>query len=191
MKWFSVLPLVVISYFLCTTSVAAEDSDVFTNIILINGQAELVDFNEDGQVLTRHISIPDYFSSGRSHKRSLRQSMKSLKVYGSHTPKLKRDFYHSSRICRQSLMAVSDKVDADSVNSKSQWNPIETSRLDADLSIFNSLSIQLANPPIYPVIMDKQRMKARQRYANIAWNQSSLYQTSKAIAKYEKTITNS
>jgi len=61
---------------------ASSDADALTTIILINRQAELVDVSPDGEVLKRHVSVPDYFSSGRSHQNSLRRSLKLLKDYG-------------------------------------------------------------------------------------------------------------
>jgi len=61
---------------------ATAESEVIQTIILINREAELVDLSADGEVLKRYVAIPDYFSSGRSHKRSLKQSLELLKDYG-------------------------------------------------------------------------------------------------------------
>lgn len=59
------------------------ESEVITTIILINRQAELVDVDTEGEILKRHVAIPDYFSSGRSHKSSLKKSLSLIKDYGS------------------------------------------------------------------------------------------------------------
>lgn len=72
-------------YFLALGSIlfASSESEVITTIILINRQAELVDISLDGEVMKRHVAVPDYFSSGRSHKSSLKNSLNLLKDYGS------------------------------------------------------------------------------------------------------------
>lgn len=72
-------------YFLALGSIlfASSDSEVITTIILINRQAELVDVSLDGEVMKRHVAVPDYFSSGRSHQSSLKNSLNLLKDYGS------------------------------------------------------------------------------------------------------------
>jgi len=61
---------------------ASAESEVIQTIILINREAELVDLSADGEVLKRYVAIPDYFSSGRSHQRSLKKSLELLKDYG-------------------------------------------------------------------------------------------------------------
>jgi len=58
------------------------NSETITTIILIDRVAELVELTEDGEVLQRHLAVPDYFTSGRSHSKSLRQSLAKLKDYG-------------------------------------------------------------------------------------------------------------
>ncbi len=58
------------------------DAETITTIILIDRVAELVELTEDGEVLQRHLAVPDYFSSGRSHNSSLKQSLAKLKDYG-------------------------------------------------------------------------------------------------------------
>jgi len=62
--------------------VALAESEVITTIILIDREAELVDLSSDGEVLKRYVSVPDYFSSGRSHKSSLKKSLQLVKDYG-------------------------------------------------------------------------------------------------------------
>ncbi len=71
-----------------TSLIASSESEVITTIILIDRQAELVDVDQFGEVLRRHVAVPDYFSSGRSHNSSLRRSLKKVKDYG----QLKTDF---------------------------------------------------------------------------------------------------
>jgi len=61
---------------------AVANSETITTIILIDRVAELVELTEDGEVLQRHLAVPDYFSSGRSHNTSLKQSLAKLKDYG-------------------------------------------------------------------------------------------------------------
>ena len=48
-----------------------ENKELITEIILINRQAELVEMDQDGEIVRRHIAIPDYFTSGKSHRRNL------------------------------------------------------------------------------------------------------------------------
>ncbi len=71
--------LIVILQF---TAFASSDEEFITTIILINRQAELVDIDSSGEILKRHVAIPDYFSSGRSHRSSLRKSLQLIKDYG-------------------------------------------------------------------------------------------------------------
>ena len=59
-----------------------EKEEVITEIILINRQAELVEMDQDGEILRRHIAIPDYFTSGKSHRRNLRESLRKLRAVG-------------------------------------------------------------------------------------------------------------
>ena len=72
----------VLLIFLFTLSVnisfASDSEEFITTIILINQQAELVDVTEDGAVLKRHMRIPDYFSSNRSHESTLMHNMKKI-----------------------------------------------------------------------------------------------------------------
>lgn len=80
----SLLLVVLFSSLTTLSGASTEDSEIITTIILINRQAELVDVNTEGEVLKRHLAVPDYFSSGRSHNRSLRKSLSLLKSYGQH-----------------------------------------------------------------------------------------------------------
>lgn len=117
--------LIVASTFFCgfistpnLQAYAAED--IVTDIILINGVAELADFTTDGEVVTRHAVVPDYFTSGKSHKRSLREMLNKMKVYGevgAHDPQI-REFYHAPQKCRQALLAVPQ----DNKNSEISWS---------------------------------------------------------------------
>lgn len=109
--------------FVTSDSLLAAEDDIVTDIILINGQAELADFTKDGEVIARHSAIPDYFTSGRSHQRSLKQSLQLLKALGSveieETPK----FYHAPVVCRQSLMAIaSEQLNSNPVVAESVVN---------------------------------------------------------------------
>lgn len=80
--------------------------DIVRDIILINGVAELADFNQEGEILLRHISIPDYFTSGRSHSRSLRESLAKINYFGASEVKDRHDerVHYAPVACRQSLM---------------------------------------------------------------------------------------
>jgi len=78
----SVQLLVTLYLMTIAATLFANDSEIITTIILINRQAELVDLDEEGEVLKRHIAIPDYFTSGRSHSRSLKNSIERSKGYG-------------------------------------------------------------------------------------------------------------
>jgi hypothetical protein len=69
----------------CTGWLSAVDvveNELITTIILIDRQAELVDVDLEGVVVRRHTAIPDYWSSGRSHKSSLRKALGVIKDYG-------------------------------------------------------------------------------------------------------------
>ena len=61
---------------------ASKKDDIITDIILIDRQAELVDLNQKGDILRRHISVPDYWTSGQSHSYSLKKALLSIKAYG-------------------------------------------------------------------------------------------------------------
>ncbi len=81
------------------------DSEIITAIILINRQAELVDMDDEGEIIHRHVAIPDYFSSGRSHQSSLRKSLSLIKDYGS----IEKNFFLPGgsklpAVCLQSYM---------------------------------------------------------------------------------------
>jgi len=105
--------------------ILSAEGDIVRDIILINGIAELVDVTKDGDVVQRHVVIEDYFSSGRSHKRSLRQSLDKLKVFGDLELEDDQDpiVYNSPIECRQSLM-----ID----NSKSTFQSINIERVESD-----------------------------------------------------------
>jgi len=85
----------------------SSDSEYITTIILINRQAELVDVNQDGEVLKRHMAIPDYFSSGRSHKKSLRSSLQKMKDYGAINHTLPGSSNLCSNILQSYILSVS------------------------------------------------------------------------------------
>lgn len=66
----SVLMLSLVSF---STINAMSNDDIVTDIILINGEAVLVDLDHKGEVLKRYLGIPNYFYSSRTHE-SLRRS---------------------------------------------------------------------------------------------------------------------
>ncbi len=68
-----VLSVVALFMFSALSVFASNNEDVLTDIILINGEAVLVDLDNKGEVLKKHIDIPEYFRSSRSHE-SLRRS---------------------------------------------------------------------------------------------------------------------
>ena len=57
------------------SAIYASDTDVLTTIILIDGEAELVDVGPGGEILKRYIAVPDYFSSPSSHSSIVRRSL--------------------------------------------------------------------------------------------------------------------
>ena len=82
------------------------EGEIVRDIILINGVAELVDLTPSGDIVERHVVIEDYFSSGRSHDRSLRHGLDKLNIFGNlETQKENRIVYDTPVVCRQSLMA--------------------------------------------------------------------------------------
>lgn len=56
-------------------SQAHAEEELITTIILINGQAELVDVNKSGDVLKRIIAVPEYFKTSRSHGALVKKSI--------------------------------------------------------------------------------------------------------------------
>jgi len=66
----------------------------------------------------RHVAVPDYFTSGRSHKRSLRNSLNKLKVYGAVEVVPEPIFYHNPVECRQSMVVLKNEV----VQDEQSWN---------------------------------------------------------------------
>ncbi|MEL6122859.1 MAG: hypothetical protein AAFR14_03985 [Bacteroidota bacterium] len=103
---------------LSTWTACYAEEGLVTDIILINGKAELVEFSKEGDIVTRHMAVPDYFTSGKSHTRSLRQSLEKLNVYGDATEEssTQKVTYLASVECRQSLMSVAPEVEGD-INS--------------------------------------------------------------------------
>lgn len=81
---------------------ASSESEVITTIILIDRQAELVDVSADGEVLKRHVAVPDYFTSGRSHTNSLKRGLDLIKDYGMIDNHI---LPQSSSICNHSLQS--------------------------------------------------------------------------------------
>ena len=87
---------------LSSVLLASSEAELITTIILIDRQAELVDVSLDGEVMKRHVSVPDYFTSGRSHQSSLKNSLKMLKDYGSNDRHM---LPKSSSLCSQTLQS--------------------------------------------------------------------------------------
>ncbi len=81
---------------------ASSESEVITTIILIDRQAELVDVSAEGEVLKRHVAVPDYFTSGRSHTNSLKRGLDLIKDYGMIDNHV---LPQSSRVCNHSLQS--------------------------------------------------------------------------------------
>lgn len=97
-------------FFLSLINLSAEENfESITAIILINGSAELVDVNAQGEVLKRHISIPDYFTSGRSHEGSLGKGMKMIDQYGSVNQHMLPGSSNLPSKCLQSYMSAISK----------------------------------------------------------------------------------
>ena len=85
-----------------------------TNIILINRQAELVEMNLEGEIIKRYLAIPDYFSSGKSHSRNLRESLNAIKDYGQIEPNYFLPFESSlPDECLQSTIAISNTTETE------------------------------------------------------------------------------
>lgn len=57
----------------------AEEAGVKTTIILINSEAFLVDLDQTGEVMKKHMAVPDYFSSKYAHETQVRRSMAKVK----------------------------------------------------------------------------------------------------------------
>ena len=78
----SALKIIVLLIFISagfTSELSASTEDLKTTIILINGQAALVDLNPKGEILKRYIAVPDYFTSYRSHESLVRRSIERAK----------------------------------------------------------------------------------------------------------------
>jgi len=117
----------IFAFALMSTSVlfGNAEEEIITTIILINSQAELVDMDREGEILRRHLAIPDYFSSGRSHNNSLRRSLDQIKDYG-----IIEDFSipggsNLPAVCLQSFMKkATDPETSDSFSFESPANQL-------------------------------------------------------------------
>ena len=69
----SLASILVLTMFFVTSLSSMSSDDIVTDIILINGYAVLVDIDNKGEVLKKHLDIPNYFRSSRTHE-SLRRS---------------------------------------------------------------------------------------------------------------------
>lgn len=132
------LLVLLFSSFTNLSGSSTEDSEIITTIILINRQAELVDVNSDGEVLKRHLAVPDYFSSGRSHNRSLKKSLSLLKTYGAVEETPNHFLPNSSKLpgsCLQSFM----KDMVQEVHNEAKH--IATVKLDKERSVDDASSM--------------------------------------------------
>lgn len=77
------MSLLICLFGLALSVSAKEDSKVLTNIILINGEAYLVDMDERGEILKQHIYVADYFTSRQSHETLVRRSINRVQGIGS------------------------------------------------------------------------------------------------------------
>ncbi len=59
---------------LSSTTLWSTNDDIYTDIILINGTAVLVDFDYKGEIIKKYSEIPFYFSSYMSHESIVRNS---------------------------------------------------------------------------------------------------------------------
>ena len=100
---------------LSSVLLASSEAELITTIILIDRQAELVDVSLDGEVMKRHVSVPDYFTSGRSHQSSLKNSLKMLKDYGSNDRHM---LPKSSSLCSQTCLLYTSPSPRDRTRSR-------------------------------------------------------------------------
>lgn len=189
-------------------SLTSKESELITNIILINRQAELVEMDAAGEILRRFVVIPDYFSSGKSHNRSLRESLEVIKDYGSAEP----DYFlpGDSNLPSECLQSFISKVDVpmegplfESVSTKRKINDLEKG-INAPKNLamidfrkkdltndFSSSGLHSPNIPSDIAANNyfkKQRNEVVKRFPrDDTWYHHSK-KTSKAAKKYEKTI---
>jgi len=178
-----ILCLFLISF----SSTLQAEEDIVTDIILINGLAELVDINHDGEVLQRYMAIPDYFSSGRSHKRTLRESLAKTKIYGAISTDeeyFESVVYSAPVECRQSLLK---KVK----ETYQEYNDfVSTTDLSQTISERTSIDLQLSLSAINEIAFYnskkrkdqlRQRSLIDERFRKVALCFRSTSRTSKAI----------
>lgn len=124
---------------------AEQDFEAITAIILINGSAELVDVNNHGEILKRHVAIPDYFTSGRSHKRSLGNGMKMIEQYGSVESNFLPESSNLPTKCLQSFMvSITEKVKQEKICS----NQLPINLMDSEINSYSyNHSLPYANKP--------------------------------------------
>ena len=130
---------------------ASSDAEVITTIILINRQAELVDVSSDGEILKRHVAVPDYFTSGRSHSNSLKRSLNLIKDYGSIDYMLPE----SSSLCSQTLQSYILKEAKSRLTCKHAISP----SIQKGKKVFNNISKDLGVIPTLAFGMVKPNIK--------------------------------
>ncbi len=147
-------------------------SGVITDIILINSVAELVDLSPDGEILQRYVTIPDYFTSGKSHKRNLRESLAKLKLYGYQDKEqnLNQPVYSAPITCRQALMRLrKTQGEGLRVNHFGGMSSFTTIQFSSPTSGWNVLSPSFigsfAISDRSPLYIIKQRSDRYKRYA--------------------------
>ena len=180
------LPFLVLGFFLLSyCPVLQAEEDFITEIILINGLAELVDVNPDGEVLKRYLAIPDYFTNGRSHKRTLRESLAKTKLFGLSSEEeeyIETMVFIGPTECRQSLMKISKiedlQIEDDIMGLLVASNNIEKiSRLSQHQSSYSG-AFNLSD--VRNTLM-RQRTLINDRFKTVELNFRSTNRTSKAI----------
>ena len=105
----------LICLFLLGTCISsyAEAAVTKTTIILINSEAFLVDLDQTGEVMKKHIAVPDYFSSKYAHETQVRRSMAKvtgLSAVENHNDNRKRASVRSEKSVNL-VMGARKKVD--------------------------------------------------------------------------------
>ena len=155
---------------------SSAEKDVITAIILINRQAELVDMDEEGEILKRHVAIPDYFTSGRSHQSSLRQSLRRIKDYGNVESFILPGSSKLPAVCLQSLMTSLKKKPSqlptkfsDFIDTTFQFysNSAKESMIIKDVMFIKSSTEKMAQVTFVPSLADYFYPKANQFRAKL------------------------
>lgn len=73
------LGLFVVGFICFTFDLNASSAKSQTTIVLINGNAVLVELGSKGEIFKEYINVPDYFTSYRSHESLVERSIKRVK----------------------------------------------------------------------------------------------------------------